>query len=176
MTQDVMDPKVVDPVFALPEPLSQLPVAEVVPHKDPMILIDTLISYVPDTLVTQTHITPSSPYFEDTINAVPNYVGIEYMAQSVAALAGVEAKSRGDIIRVGFLLGSRKLKMHIPHYQLGESYQTHVTRLYQEESGLAVFDCKVFHHETLVAEANVNVFQPQDTQTYISESQQEDKK
>jgi hypothetical protein len=46
-----------------------------------------------------------------------------------------------------------------------------VTRLYQEESGLAVFDCQIYHHQTLVAAANVNVFQPQDTQAYIDESQ-----
>lgn len=157
--------------FELPTPLSQLSVAEVVPHRAPMILIDELVAHETDSLITQTNITTDSPYFDETLNAVPNYVGIEYMAQSVAALAGVEAKKRGDIIRVGFLLGSRKLKMHIPNYQLGESYRTHVSRLYQEESGLAVFDCQIFHHDTLVAEANVNVFQPQDTQTYISESQ-----
>ncbi|WP_299795037.1 hotdog family protein [uncultured Shewanella sp.] len=157
--------------YLLPEPLSQLPVAEVVPHRDPMILIDTLIEYGTDTLLTQTCITGQSPYFDATIDAVPNYVGIEYMAQSIAALAGVEAKSRGEAIRVGFLLGSRKLKMHIPHYREGECYRTRVTRLYQEESGLAVFDCQIFHNDTLVAEANVNVFQPQDALAYISESQ-----
>ncbi|RTR36979.1 thioester dehydrase [Shewanella canadensis] len=157
--------------YLLPEPLSQLPVAEVVPHRDPMILIDTLVEHEPDTLLTQTNITKQSPYFDAGIEAVPNYVGIEYMAQSIAALAGVEAKSRGESIRVGFLLGSRKLKMHLPHYKLGESYQTRVSRLYQEESGLAVFDCQIFHGDTLVAEANVNVFQPQDALAYISESQ-----
>lgn len=157
--------------YLLPEPLSQLPVTEVVPHRDPMILIDALLAHGPDTLLTQTDITKQSPYFDAAIDAVPNYVGIEYMAQSIAALAGVEAKSRGEAIRVGFLLGSRKLKMHLPHYKLGESYQTRVTRLYQEESGLAVFDCQVFHGDTLVAEANVNVFQPQDALAYISESQ-----
>jgi len=157
--------------YLLPEPLSQLPVTEVVPHRDPMILIDALLAHGPDTLLTQTDITKQSPYFDAAIDAVPNYVGIEYMAQSIAALAGVEAKSRGEAIRVGFLLGSRKLKMHLPHYKLGESYQTRVTRLYQEESGLAVFDCQIFHGDTLVAEANVNVFQPQDALAYISESQ-----
>ena len=156
---------------SLPQSLSLLPIAEVVPHRAPMILIDTLIEHGPDTLLTQTSITAQSPYFDASIDAVPNYVGIEYMAQSIAALAGVEAKSRGEAIRVGFLLGSRKLQMHIPNYKLGESYQTRVTRLYQEESGLAVFDCQIFHQNTLVAEANVNVFQPQDALAYISESQ-----
>jgi predicted hotdog family 3-hydroxylacyl-ACP dehydratase len=93
------------------------------------------------------------------------------MAQSIAALAGVEALLCDDTIRVGFLLGTRKLQIHIDTFTLGESYRTQVTRLYQEESGLAVFDCQIYHHQTLVAAANVNVFQPQDTQAYIDESQ-----
>ncbi|MGL5397866.1 MAG: thioester dehydrase, partial [Shewanella sp.] len=55
-----------------------------------------------------------------------------------------------------------------------------VKRLYQEESGLAVFDCQIYllpeaqaqQTPQLIAEANVNVFQPQDTQAYIASSQQ----
>ncbi|WP_076415246.1 hotdog family protein [Shewanella sp. UCD-KL12] len=156
------------------EALKKLAVDEVVPHRSPMILIDQLLKHETDTLVTQVNVSEQSPYFDNNINGVPNYVCIEYMAQSIAALAGVEALSRGDEIRVGFLLGSRKLKMHIPYYKLGNSYQTRVSRLYQEETGLAVFDCQIFHGNSLVAEANVNVFQPQDAQAYISESMQED--
>ncbi len=165
-----------NPIEITADMLKQLPIEEIVPHREPMILIDQLVAHDVDTLLTQVNISEQSPYFDSVINGVPNYVCIEYMAQSIAALAGVEAKSRGDEIRVGFLLGSRKLKMHIPYYSRGESYQTRVSRLYQEESGLAVFDCQIFHGQTLVAEANVNVFQPQDTQAYISESIQEDKK
>ncbi|QFU24835.1 hotdog family protein [Shewanella eurypsychrophilus] len=157
-----------------PAVIKQMPVSEVVPHRDPMILIDQLLEHGIDTLLTQVNISELSPYFDDAHKGVPNYVGIEYMAQSIAALAGVEAKIRGDKIRVGFLLGTRKLKMHIPYYSQGESYQTRVSRLYQEEAGLAVFECKIFHEQTLVAEANINVFQPQDAQAYISESTQEE--
>ncbi|SQH74242.1 Thioester dehydrase [Shewanella benthica] len=156
--------------------LSQMAIADVIPHRDPMILIDRLISHETDSLLTQVDISELSPYFDAELKGVPNYVGIEYMAQSIAALAGVEAKSRGDIIRVGFLLGTRKLQMHIADYRLGESYQTRVSRLYQEESGLAVFDCQIFHRQTLVATANVNVFQPQDVERYISQSKQEEQK
>ncbi|MEI6859912.1 MAG: hotdog family protein [Shewanella sp.] len=156
--------------------LSQMAITDVIPHRDPMILINRLISYKTDTLLTQVDIDELSPYFDAEINGVPNYVSIEYMAQSIAALAGLEAKSRGDNIRVGFLLGTRKLQMHISGYQLGESYQTQVNRLYQEESGLAVFDCQIFHQQTLVATANVNVFQPNDIKSYLSKSKQEDPK
>ncbi|MCL1066218.1 hotdog family protein [Shewanella olleyana] len=145
-------------------------IAEFVPHRAPMILIDSIIEHQADSLLTEVVITEQSAYFSAAINGVPNYVGIEYMAQSIAALAGVEAHLRHDKIRVGFLLGTRKLLMHQPHYQLGKAYQISVTRLYQEDSGLAVFDCQIKADETLIASANVNVFQPQDTQAYIKES------
>lgn len=150
--------------------LYQRDVTDFVPHRAPMILIDRLLEHGPDTLVTETQIRTDSAYFDEKLTGVPNYVGIEYMAQSIAALAGVEAHERGDKIRVGFLLGSRKLKLHRKAYQLGQVYRTRVTRLYQEASGLAVFDCRIYHEDNLIAEANVNVFQPQDAQAYISES------
>jgi predicted hotdog family 3-hydroxylacyl-ACP dehydratase len=141
-----------------------------IPHRQPMVLISNLLEFEADNLLTQTQVSATSPYFDDSLQGVPNYVGIEYMAQSIAALAGVEALLKQDIIRVGFLLGTRKLKMHISHFKAGETYQTQVTRLYQEESGLAVFDCKIMHNKQIVAEANVNVFQPQDSSAYIAEA------
>ncbi|MCL1058408.1 hotdog family protein [Shewanella gelidimarina] len=148
--------------------LASQDVEQFIPHRQPMVLISNLLEYEADSLLTQTKITTTSPYFDDSLQGVPNYVGIEYMAQSIAALAGVEAHLRQDIIRVGFLLGTRKLNMHLSHFTAGETYQTQVTRLYQEESGLAVFDCKIMHNEQIVAEANVNVFQPQDTKSYLA--------
>lgn len=160
-------------------PFAVQDITDFIPHRAPMILVDKIIAYQRDTLVTEVTITAQSPYFDDKHRAVPNYVGIEYMAQSIAALAGVEAKLRNDKIRVGFLLGSRKLALHAKQYEFGRTYRTHVKRLYQEESGLAVFDCQIYlmpeagsdQDNTLVAEANVNVFQPQDTQAYLAGNQ-----
>lgn len=151
-------------------PLADLDVADLLPHRAPMILIDNLLAYQTDTLLTEVNITAQSAYFDETAQSVPNYVAIEYMAQSIAALAGIEAKARQEPIKIGFLLGTRKLKLHIHAFKQGEQYQTRVSRLYQEDSGLAVFDCQILYNNEIVAEANVNVFQPQDTQAYISES------
>lgn len=150
--------------------LSSQNVEHFIPHRQPMVLISNLLEYEADKLLTQTEISANSAYFDDKLQGVPNYVGIEYMAQSIAALAGIEAHLRDGIIRVGFLLGTRKLQMHISHFKIGETYQIQVGRLYQEESGLAVFDCKIMHCQQVVAEANVNVFQPQDTSAYIAEA------
>ncbi|MCL1124591.1 hotdog family protein [Shewanella surugensis] len=148
-------------------------VADYLPHSAPMIFIDKIIAYQTDTLLSEINITSQSPYFDDIISGVPNYVGIEYMAQTIAALAGIEALKRNDIIRIGFLLGSRKLQLHVPHYKLGHTYHTRVSRLYQEETGLAVFECQILEQDDIIAQANINVFQPQDTHTYISNSTQD---
>ncbi len=150
--------------------LTELDVAKLIPHRQPMILIDRLLEHQTDTLLTETIISPESAYFDENSQSVPNYVGIEYMAQSIAALAGLEAKANQQPIRIGFLLGSRKLKMHVKAFKLGESYQSRVSRLYQEDTGLAVFECQIIHQGKVVAEANINVFQPQDTSAYITES------
>lgn len=72
--------------------LAEQNIADFIPHRAPMILIDKIISHQPDVLETEVLITPQSAYFDEHRQAVPNYVGIEYMAQSIAALAGVEAK------------------------------------------------------------------------------------
>ncbi|WP_299493285.1 hotdog family protein [uncultured Shewanella sp.] len=139
-------------------------IADYLPHDAPMIFIDKVIEYQNDTLLSEITITPQSAYFDAALSGVPNYVGIEYMAQTIAALAGIEAKDRNDIIRVGFLLGSRKLQLHTPFYALDCTYHTRVRRLYQEETGLAVFECQILDHNKIIAEANINVFQPQESQ------------
>ncbi|RLV60534.1 thioester dehydrase [Parashewanella curva] len=145
-------------------------VQELLPHRRPMVLIDEIISYDQDHLISQIHVTENSPYFDESIMGVPNYVGIEYMAQTIAAFGGVEAKKQHCPIQIGFLLGTRKLTFAIPHFLLAKSYQTKVKRLYQEDSGLAVFDCKIFYQDQVVASANVNVFQPSDAETYLKTS------
>ncbi len=140
------------------------------PHQRPMVLIDKIIDSQADQLTAQVTINSNSPYFDEQLQGVPNYVGIEYMAQSIAALAGVEAKLQQRPIQVGFLLGSRKLKFQIPLFEFGKNYQITVARLYQEESGLAVFDCSISFKNQVVASANVNVYQPENTQEYLQQS------
>ena len=46
-----------------------------------------------------------------------------------------------------------------------------MTKLYQEESGLSVFECQIHSDETCLAEAKINVFQPQDPMQFIRENQ-----
>ncbi|MFQ6372007.1 thioester dehydrase [Shewanella sp. YIC-542] len=151
-------------------PLRQRNIADFLAHRPPMILIDHIEQHSDNYLLTCVAITRDSPFFDSARGWVPNYVGIEYMAQSIAALAGVEAERRGDAVQLGFLLGSRKLQLQQPGFLPGQQYHVAVQRLYQEDSGLAVFDCEILHQGTRIASAHVNVFQPRDVAAYMADS------
>lgn len=148
----------------MPRPIEQL-----LPHAAPMILLDSLVSADEEQAVCLVNITPDSAFYNSQRNAVASYIGIEYMAQAIAAYAGVLAHAQCEAIRIGFLIGSRKVKIHHSEFKLGATLLVTVVKLYQEESGLSVFDCKIECQGQLYVEAKLNVFQPQNPEQFIKE-------
>ncbi len=135
---------------------TDIPIVELLPMKPPMVFLDKVLSYDDPRLVTGVDIRPGIPFFET--GGVPAWVGIEYMAQSVAAHAGVNARLRGEPPSVGFLLGTRAYKCDVSRFTEGESLTINVEPLFSEE-GLAAFACSIETHRPL-ASATVNVYQP----------------
>ncbi|MDK2598502.1 hotdog family protein [Pseudoalteromonas obscura] len=140
-------------------------IEQLIAHRDPMILITELTAYDDNHAQGTVCVTAESPFMSE--KGVPSYVGIEYMAQMVAAYAGAKALDNGGTIDIGFLLGSRKYKTHTPYFKAAQNLVVSVEELHKEESGLGVFDCKIKYNDELLAEAKVNVFQPDDPQGFI---------
>lgn len=145
------------------------PIEAVVPHKHPMILIDELVAY--NELVAQCSlkITSKSNFYNDAKQSVPSYVAIEYMAQSIAAFANANEKDQGGEVAIGFLVSSRKLKVFVSEFSVDMKLMVTVEQLYAEESGLSAFDCFIEHNGERVAEAKINIFQPQDANAFLAE-------
>lgn len=137
-------------------------VNEVLAHTPPMILIDKLISYDEDGAVCEVTITEQSAFFNATTGGVPSYVGIEYMAQAIAASAGAEDLDNQRNKKIGFLLGSRKYQTFTGWFYRGDVLRIFVSRLHKEDNGLGVFTCRIERSGKVLAEAKVNVFQPQE--------------
>jgi predicted hotdog family 3-hydroxylacyl-ACP dehydratase len=91
---------------------------DLVPHAPPMILIDHIHACESEGLEATVRISEDSPFFEPR-RGVPSYVGIEYVAQTVAALAGLRARRSGQDISLGFLLGTRRFDASLPYFILG---------------------------------------------------------
>lgn len=146
-------------------------IEQVVPHREPMILLNKLISYEQNSAICEVTISPASAFYSDNLHGVPSYIGTEYMAQAIAAYAGALAKDKGEAVKIGFLIGTRKYKTHTPIFSMGAVLQVTVSKLYQEDSRLSVFECCIKNNNTALCEAKINVFQPQDPMQFIREQQ-----
>ncbi|WP_028108305.1 hotdog family protein [Ferrimonas futtsuensis] len=143
------------------------PLSQYLPHDEPMILIDELVSLEAESLSCKVTLSEDSPFYDPDSGRVPEWVGMEYMAQTVATLAGVEARGRGEEVRIGFLLGTRKYQVHERAFALNTPYTIRVERLYQDEDGMANFQCDIFRGQAPVASARINVFQPNNVNEYL---------
>jgi 3-oxoacyl-[acyl-carrier-protein] synthase-1 len=138
--------------------VTNIPVRELLPHDPPMVLLDRVIACAESSLVAEVVIKPESMFCNES--GVPAWVGIEYMAQSVAAHAGAMARQRGGTPVIGYLLGTRSYKSAVSEFPIGASLKIVVEPLFVE-MGLGAFACRIDMGET-VAEATINVYQPDD--------------
>ena len=131
-------------------------VRTLVPHAGPMVLIDRAISADEENLCAEVRIRPESLFCVN--GAVGSWVGIEYMAQAIGAWAGYTARLRGEPVKPGFLLGTRRYECVRPCFLIGTLLRIYVRRLLQEANGLASFECRIEDERGVVARGNLSVF------------------
>jgi predicted hotdog family 3-hydroxylacyl-ACP dehydratase len=136
-------------------------VAELLPHRPPMILLDEILGYDEGSLSAAVRVGPASLFVES--GAVPAHIGFEYMAQACGAFAGVVARERGEPVKIGFVLGTRQYRAHVPSFRCGDRLVVTVSVLYQDEQ-MGAFDCRIEIAGTLAAEAQLSVYQPDPAQ------------
>ena len=134
-----------------------IPIGELLPHGPEMTLIDRLVEYSPQCAVATVTIERDSRFFAAPAG-VPAWVGIEYMAQTIAARAGFEARLRGEPPAIGFLLGTRAYRSEVGAFPLGAALTVSVQPLVAD-SKLRAFQCAIATDRVL-ATAVVNTYQP----------------
>ena len=135
-------------------------VRELVPHEPPMLLLDALRSHDAESVTCTVRIHPDSMFVEEHggVRSVPAVVGVEYMAQSVAAYAGLTARREGRAPRIGFLIGCRELRLAVEAFAVGDVLDVEVRRIWGEEN-LGSFACAIRRGGELVASGNLSVYQ-----------------
>jgi predicted hotdog family 3-hydroxylacyl-ACP dehydratase len=133
-----------------------IPIGELLPHGGEMTLLDRLVEYGPQRSVATVTVRASSRFVEKS--GVPAWVGIEYMAQTIAAHAGYEARLRGEPPAIGFLLGTRSYRSDLGEFPLGATLTISVEPLVTE-ARLGAFQCSIAT-DRIVATAVVNTYQP----------------
>jgi predicted hotdog family 3-hydroxylacyl-ACP dehydratase len=143
---------------------NNIDVAELIPHSGKMVLLDRIIEYDEHSLSAELIVRNDGLLGNE--KAVPAWVGIEYMAQTIAAYAGVMAKKAGEPVKLGFLLGTRSYNSNVAEFKVGSRLTVRVKQVIQDDT-LGVFDCEIYgiNHESdqdiqIEVSANLNVYQP----------------
>jgi len=134
------------------------PLVDLVPHKPPMLLLDRVLSYSTDVVRCEVEIRSDSRFVED--GQVPAVIGLEYMAQAVAAFAGLTARSEKKEFRLGLLLGSRELRFETDGFLVGDRLVVEARRTWGE-SELGHFACRIEREAELLASGTLSVYQGQ---------------
>ncbi|MGB4073719.1 hotdog family protein [Pseudomonas sp.] len=147
--------------------MSQWPIAELIPHAADMILLDRVVSFGDEDIETQLTIRNGGLFnLED--GSLPAWVGIELMAQSVAAYAGCQARLLGQPVELGFLLGTRNFQCNVERFPAGTELHIKALRSLQDDNGMGVFECQL-SGPGIEAFARLNVFRPPQVASYLQE-------
>ena len=145
----------------------QIEISQLVPHAKPLLLLDKLVSTSNDSIRCELIVRDDGLF--DSDGRVPALTGIEYMAQTVAAFAGLKAHKIGLPPKLGFLLGTRKFTTNVASFSCGDRLTVTVTEALQSANGMGAFKCTVEGSEVLQT-ATLAVYQPNNPIEFLTES------
>ena len=148
-------------------------VARLLPHSGHMVLLERVLAYDACSLHATALIKPACILLPAGADALPIWMGGEILAQGIGAWAGAQALDRGETVRLGFLLGSRRLEFAAPAIPVGTELDIHIRQSLSDAQGMGVFDCTLACRQpapghaasmpsgTILLHGAMNVFSPQ---------------
>lgn len=135
-------------------------IAPYVPHRHGMCLLDTLLEVGDEHL--HAEVTPRRDDLFARADGIPGWVGLEWLAQAVAAWAGVQAVNGGGTPQIGFLLGTRRYRCQTPQFAFGQPIRIEVILDFRADNGLGAFRGRLLDGDgQQLATTKLNVFQPE---------------
>lgn len=131
------------------------------PHRPPAILLDEVLDYGDGHATALVRVRRDSKWFDPDGGGVPAWVGLEYMAQTIAVWSGHLQVRAGQPVSVAFLLGCRSYRCTAPRFAAGQDLTVSVRVLVTEPNGLGSFDCRI-DGDGVEAVARVNAYRPDD--------------
>ena len=144
------------------------PIEELLPHRGDMLLIDRVTAADDEGLSAQARVRADA-WYADADGNMPAWIGVELMAQTIAAYVGLQQRRLGKPVKIGFLLGTRRYQCSVPAFANPATLAIVARLAYREASGLGAFDCYITASGERVAEAAIKVFEPDDPARFMAE-------
>jgi predicted hotdog family 3-hydroxylacyl-ACP dehydratase len=130
-------------------------ISKLLPHQAPMILIDQMVAFGDKHAICEVELRADSMFVEQ--GRVRAAVGIEYMAQSVGAYAGMVNYLAGDPIRIGYLLGLRQMDVKQAFFGVGDRLRVEVHHIWGDLK-MGVFNVLIKEGLRICLEGTITVY------------------
>lgn len=143
------------------------PIADLIPHRHPMVFLDEVLAYSPESLTAR--YTPPEGHWAGPAG-LPAFMGIEIIAQAIAAHNSLLSREQHPTAppSMGVLLGTRRYQATQAIFPAGEPLTVVVTEKVQDPQGFGAFEGALYDRsQSLLAQATVKVFRPADFREYM---------
>lgn len=130
---------------------------DLIPHREPMLLIDRVVRVAADSAEAEVRIHPQASFFQ-TDQGVPAWIGLEYMGQTAALIAGYQLQQGLTRPHLGFLLGTRQYSMSTSWFSDGDLLQVECQQAAVTGEHLAQFACTIRRARDVLATAKLSVY------------------
>lgn len=144
-------------------------VRDVLPHRGTMLLLDA-IERCSETGIEVSAVARRDAWYADGNGAMPAWIGIELMAQAIAAHVGLLAAHAGSRAKPGVLLGANRYVAHRATFDADTVLRIVARELLRGDEGHGAYECAILAGGQCCAEAVVKVYQPNDFQSFIEGS------
>ena len=147
------------------------PIEELLPHRGTMLLLDRVAEFATSALAAE-YSPRTDAWYADASGNMPGWIGVELMAQSVAAHVAISKRQAGLTPKMGALLGTRSYRMSSSagSFSAGQVLRICVEETFRDESGLAAYDCSIVQNGESLATAVLKTFEPDDFELFVQGS------
>jgi len=142
------------------------PVEALLPQSQAMILLDRVVEAGENHILVELTVRDDG-LFSGPDRTVPAWVGLEYMAQAIAAFSGHHRKRRGEEIGLGFLLGTRYYQCSAGSFPCGLRLRVRAEKVIEAANEMSVFDCAL-EGGGIRAASKLNVLLPKDAKKFLA--------
>lgn len=136
------------------------------PHRGTMLLLDRVTAFANETLSAEYRVRGDA-WYADADARMPVWIGLELMAQAMAAHAALSAQHHGGPPQPGVLLGSRQYQAFCAAFEANTVLKVEVQQILALADGNQAYDCALWQGDELAAKAVLKVFQPPDFSAFM---------
>jgi len=133
--------------------------AQLLAHRPPMLLLESILAADDRHCTARVRVDPGAWYALPDGSA-PGWLGLEWMAQTIAAYSGHRNQGQGRPPKPGYLLGTRRYQCDRPSFPAGAVLEVDAAMSDADPAGISAFQCEIRDRGVTVAQAVLKVYEP----------------